>query len=152
MVLVLTGDVSVIGSFVEDETPWMIETTTLNVNATRGTGVTVVAIDLVVVCTHDIQIPVVEHKTAGLTLDSTELLEESSSGSVIYENTVSTLTGHIKVVIQAEGSAPWTIQTTRPRLNKDIEEGTGVSIVTENAAGLEIRHVHGWEIGEAEGV
>jgi len=150
MILVLTGYIRVVSVLVKDETPWMIKSTTLDVDTARGASVTIVAVNLIVVCAYDIQIPVVENHTAWLTLDGAELFEEGTSGTIIHKNAVGAFAGNIEVVIQSKGCSPRSIQTTRPWLHKHVEESASVSVVTKNTAGLEIRDVHGWEISEGE--
>merc|ERR1712167_102127 len=123
VILVLASHVGVVGVLVEDETPWVIEATTLQVNTARRAGVTVVTVDLVAIGAHHEEIPVVEHHRSWLSLHSAELLQEGTSGAVVHKNTVGALAGH-------------------------IEEGPCVCVVPQHTARLEVGDKHSWEEGE----
>jgi len=130
VIFVLAGNISVVGELVEDQSPWMIETTSFQVHTTRRSSVSIVPIHFIAVCTHHIKIPVMEYERSWLPFDSAKLLQECTSRPVVNEDAVRALAGNIKVVVQTKCKTPGSIEATTARLHEHIEKCTCVCIVS----------------------
>jgi len=83
MIFVLTGNICVVRVLVENQTPRMVQATTLQVYSPGRPSVTIVAVDLVTISTDHVKIPIVEYKRPRLPFHCAEFLQKCASRAIV---------------------------------------------------------------------